>query len=139
MTFGHFEQHWRRDKQHLLCVFFYFMFHTGLQRRSIHHDRNVSSYIKKKDFLQNTCSLQAVYMQRRMECKEKHTVNNNQKINTSWPGWGCFQLPALMPSRSCAPHGCLQRSDSAGREDGYHDVQCSQIFNVATKKNPPKK
>lgn len=24
------------------------MFHTGLQRRSIHHDRNVSSYIKKK-------------------------------------------------------------------------------------------
>lgn len=39
-----------------------------------------------------------------------------------------------MPSRSCAPHGCLQRSDSAGREDGYHDVQCSQIFNVVTKK-----
>lgn len=24
---------------------------------------------------------------RMMECKEKNTVNNNYKINTSWPVW----------------------------------------------------
>lgn len=37
------------ETNHIYSVFFfYFMFHTGLQRRSIHHHRNVSSYIKKK-------------------------------------------------------------------------------------------
>lgn len=67
------------------------------------------------------CSLQAADMWSRMECKEKRTVNNNYKINPSWPV-GMLAVGALMPSRSCGSRGCLRRSESAEREDSYREV-----------------